>query len=96
MPESLYSEFGPYKCLTTAPQTCSFKLSEERRLRVFGNRMVKTFGPQRGEVTGELRILHNEELYDLYCSPHIIRVINSRRMRWALHIERMGDRRGAY
>ena len=47
-------------------------------------------------VTGEWRKLHNEELNDLYCSPNIVRVITSRRMRWAGHVARMGERRGAY
>jgi hypothetical protein len=48
------------------------------------------------EVTGEWRRLHNEELNALYSSPNIIRVIKSRRMRWAGHVARMGERRGAY
>jgi len=48
------------------------------------------------EVTGEWRKLHNEELNDLYCSPDILRVIKSRRMRWSGHVARMGDRRGPY
>jgi hypothetical protein len=67
-------------------------LREERRLRVFENRVLRTiFGPKRVEVTGEQRKLHNEELYDLYCSPNIIWVIKSRRMRWVGHVARMGD-----
>ena len=48
------------------------------------------FGPKRDEVTGEWRELHNEELNDLYFSPNVIRVIKSRRMRWAGHVTRMG------
>ena len=53
MPESLYSELGPQKCLTTALQICSAKLKQERRVKIFDNRIMrKTFGPQRGEVTG--------------------------------------------
>jgi hypothetical protein len=56
----------------------------------------KIFGPKRDEVTGEWRTLHNEELCDLYFSPNIIRMIKSGRMRWAGHVARMGDRRGAY
>ena len=48
------------------------------------------------EVTGEWRKLHNEELNDLYCSPNIVRVIKSRRMRWAGHVACMGERRGVY
>ena len=50
----------------------------------------------REEVTGEWRRLHNEELNDLYSSPNIVRVIKSRRMRWAGHVARMGERRGVY
>jgi hypothetical protein len=52
--------------------------------------------PKRGEVTGEWSKLHNEEFADLYCSSNIIRVIKSRRMRWAGHVACMGDRRGVY
>jgi hypothetical protein len=64
---------------------------------VFENRMLRRiFGPKRDEVTGEWRKLHNEELNDLYSSPNIIRVIKSRRMRWAGHAAHMGERRGAY
>jgi hypothetical protein len=54
------------------------------------------FGPGRDEVTGEWRKLYNEELNDLYSSPNIVRVIKSRRMRWAGHVVRMGERRGVY
>jgi hypothetical protein len=52
--------------------------------------------PKRDEVTGEWRRLHNKELYALYSSPNIIRVIKSGRLRWAGHVARMGERRGAY
>jgi len=70
---------------------------EEHRLRVFEKRMVtKIFGPKKDEVTGEWRKLHNEELYDMCSSPSIIWVIRSRRMRWAEHVARVGDRIGAY
>jgi hypothetical protein len=72
-------------------------LREECRLRVFENSVLRRiFGPTRDEVTGEWRRLHNKELYALYSSPSIIRVIKSRRMRWAGHVARMGERRGAY
>jgi len=53
-------------------------------------------GPRRDEGTGEWRRLHNEELNDLYSSPNIVRVIKSRRMRWAWHVARMGEERGVY
>jgi hypothetical protein len=56
----------------------------------------RIFGLKRDEVTGEWRRLHNEELNDLYSSPNIMRVIKSRRMRWAGHVARMGEGRGAY
>jgi hypothetical protein len=69
----------------------------EHRLRVFENRVLRRiFGPKRDEVTGEWRKLHNEELHDLYSSPSIIRMIRSRRMRWAGHVARMGEKRNAY
>ena len=59
----------------------SLTLREERRLRVFENRVLRRiFGPRRDEVTGEWRKLHNEELFDLY-SPNIVRVIKSRMRR---------------
>ena len=64
-------------------ETWSLTLSEESRLRVFENRALRgIFGSKRDEVTGDWRKLHNEELNDLYCSPNIIRLIKSRRMRW--------------
>jgi hypothetical protein len=66
-------------------------------LRVFENRVLRRiFGLRRDEVTGDWRKLHNEELNDLYCSPNIVRVIKSRRMRWAGHVASMGDRRDIY
>jgi hypothetical protein len=72
-------------------------LREEHRLRVFENRVLRRiFGPKRDEVTGEWRKLHNEELQNLYSSPNIIRTIKSRRMRWAGHVARMGEKRNSY
>jgi hypothetical protein len=72
-------------------------LREEHRLRVFNNRVLRRiFGPKRGEVTGEWRRLHDEELNDLYSSLNIIRVRKSRRMRWAGHVACVGKGRCAY
>jgi hypothetical protein len=78
-------------------ETWSLTLREEHRLRVFENRVLRRiFGSKRDEVTGEWRRLNIEELNDLYSSPNIIRVIKSRRMRWAGHVACMGEGRGAY
>jgi hypothetical protein len=72
-------------------ETWSLTLREEHKLRVFENRVLRRiFGPKRDEVTGEWRRLHNEALTDMYSSPNIIRVIKSRRMRWAVHVACMG------
>jgi hypothetical protein len=71
----------------------SLTIREEHGMRVFENRVLRRiFGPKRDEVTDEWRKLHNEELHDLYSSPSIIRIIKSRRMRWAGHVARMGRR----
>ena len=62
---------------------------------MFENRVLRRiFEPKRDEVTGEWRKLHNEELNNLYSSPNIVRVIKSRRMRWAGHVARIGEGRG--
>jgi hypothetical protein len=75
----------------------SLTLREERKLWVFENMVLRRiFGHRRDEVTGEWRRLHNEELNDLYCSPNTVRMIKSRRMRWAGHVARMGEERGVY
>jgi hypothetical protein len=71
-------------------------LREEHRLRVFQNRVPRRiFEPKRDEVPGGWRKLHNE-LHNLHSSPSIIRVIKSRRMRWAGHVARIGEKRNAY
>ena len=80
-----------YRC-----ETWSLTLREERTLRVFQNRVLRrVFGPKRDEVTGEWRKLHNE-LSDLYSLPNIVRVVKSRKMRWAWHVACMGQGRGVY
>jgi len=72
-------------------------LREERKLRVFENMVLRRiFGRRRDEVTGEWKRLHKEELNDLYSSLNIVRVIKSRRMRWAGHEARIGEERGVY
>ena len=78
-------------------ETLSLTLLEERKLRVFVNKMLRRiFGPRMDEVTGDWRRLHNEEINNLYWSPNMVRVIKSRRMRWAGHVARMGEERGVY
>ena len=78
-------------------ETWSLTLREEHRLRVFENRVLRRiFGPKRDGVTGERRKLHNEELNDLYSPPSIVRVIKSRRMRWAGHVARKEKGRGVH
>ena len=79
-----------YEC-----ETWSLTLREERKLKVFENMVLRRiFGPRRDEVKGEWRRLHNGELNDLYSSPNIVRVIKSRRMRWAGRVARKGEERG--
>jgi len=76
-------------------ETRSLTLREEKKLRVFENMVLRRiFEPRKDEVTGECRRVHNEELNDLYSSPKIVRVIKSRRMRWAGHVARMGEEKG--
>jgi hypothetical protein len=78
-------------------ETWTLELREEHRLRVFENMMLKRiFEHRKDEVTCEWIKLHNEELSNLYFSPNIVRVIKSRRIRWAGHVVRMGERRGVY
>jgi hypothetical protein len=81
-----------YRC-----ETWSLTLREEHKLRGFENRVLrKILGLRRDEVTGGWRELHNDELLDLHSSPSIIRIIKSRRMRWAGHVARMGEKKSAY
>jgi hypothetical protein len=78
-------------------ETWSLTLREERRLRVFENRVLRrVFGPKRDKVTGEWRKLHKEDLSDLYSLPNIVRVVKSRRMGWAVHVSRMGEGRDVH
>jgi len=74
---------------TNLPHECRLRVLEKRVLR-------RAFGPKRDEVTGEWRKLHNEELSDLYSLPNIVRVVKSRRMRWAGHVARMREGRWVY
>jgi len=78
-------------------ETWSLTLGKERRLRAFENRVLRgIFGPKRDEERGEWRKLHIEEFNDLYCSSSFVRVIKSRRMRWAGHVARIEEKRGVY
>ena len=78
-------------------ETWSLTLREESKLRVFENRVLRrVFGTKRNEVTGEWRKLHNDLLSDLYSLPNIVRVVKSRRMRWAGHVARMGEGRDVH
>jgi hypothetical protein len=81
-----------YGCDTWSPT-----LREVHRLREFENRVLRRiFGPKSDEVTGEWRMLHSEELHNLYSSPDIIRQVKSRRMMWEGHVARMGEERKVY
>jgi hypothetical protein len=78
-------------------ETLSQILKEEHRLRVFENRVLRRiFGPKRDEATRGWRKLQNEEIHSLHYAPRMIRMIKSRRMRWAGHVARMGAKRSAY
>jgi hypothetical protein len=78
-------------------ETWSLTSREERRLRVFENKVLRRiFGPKRDEVTKKKKKLHNEELNNLYSSPNIVRMIKSRRMRWAGNVARMGEGGAVY
>jgi hypothetical protein len=71
-------------------------LREEHRLRVFENTVLRRIFGTKREEDGSWRKLHNDELHNLYSSPNIVRVIKSRRIKWAGHVARMGDGRGVY
>jgi hypothetical protein len=78
-------------------ETWSLTLREEHRLRVLENRMLRRiFGPKRDEERGGWRKLHTEELHNMYSSPSIIRMVNSRMMRWAVHVALIWERKNAY
>jgi hypothetical protein len=78
-------------------ETWSLTVREEHKLRVLENRLLRRiFGRKRDEVMGGWGKLHNEELHNLYSSPSIIRIITSRRMRWAGHVARMREKRNVY
>jgi hypothetical protein len=84
--------FVLYEC-----ETWSLTLREERRLRVFENRVLRRiFGPKRDEVMGQWGKLHNGEPHNLYSSPHIIRQIKSRRMRWVGQMACVEEGRNVY
>jgi hypothetical protein len=78
-------------------ETWSLTVRDEHKLRVFENRVLRRiFGPKRGGVMEGWIKLHNEELHNLYSSSSIIRIIKSRRMRWAGHVARTGEKRNVY
>jgi hypothetical protein len=78
-------------------ETWSLTLREERRLKVYDNRVLRRiFGPKRDKVTGDWIKLYNKDLNDLYSSPNIVRVIKSERMKRVGHAARMGEKRGEY
>jgi hypothetical protein len=97
IPKNLKIQIYKTVILSVVPygyETWSLTFREEHRLRVFENKgLRRIFGPKR-EEDGSWRKLHNGELHGLYSSPNIVSVIKSRRMRWAGHVTRVGERRG--
>jgi hypothetical protein len=90
-------EYGTLLLVFYGSGTWSLTFREEWKLRLIQNRVLRrVFGRKWDEVTEEWKELHSEKLQDLYCSPNIFRLIKSRRMRWAGHVARMGNRRGVY
>jgi hypothetical protein len=85
-----------YKTIILPLVLWSLTLREEHRLRVFENRVMRLFGPKRDGVTGGWRKLYIEEHHNLYFSPSIIRIIKSRRMRWAGNAARIGEKRNVF
>jgi hypothetical protein len=78
-------------------ETWSLIIREEHKLRVFENRVLRRIlGPKRAKVMGCWRKLHKEELHDLYFSPRVITIITTRRVGWAGHVARMGEKRNVY
>jgi hypothetical protein len=90
-----FKSYNAFVCLSLYGfETWSLTLREGPRLRVFENRVLRRiFRPKKDGVTEGCRMLHNEEVHDLYSSPSIIRIIKSRRMRWAGHVALMGEKR---
>jgi hypothetical protein len=77
-------------------ETWSLTVREEHKVRVFENRVLRIFGPKRDGMREGWRKLYNEDLHNLYSSRSIIRIIKSKRMRWAGHVARMGEKRNVY
>ena len=93
-PTDLLSVSRRINTVCTANGICH---ASKNKFEKFENRVLRRlFGPMRDEVTGEWRKLHNEEFSDLYSLPNIVRVVKSRRMRWAGHVARMGEGRGVH
>jgi hypothetical protein len=77
-------------------ETWPLTLREKHGMRVFDNRLMRIFGPKRDEVARDVRKLHNEELHDFYSSPSIIKMIKTKRIRWAGQLKCMGAKRNTY